>query len=134
VSLISRDSEIVPRGAYYKTSTSALSLNPGFSGISSDSLLNLDSYLHFRDGFSLDAEAIEAKISTFDAAVDIFEPISNDSPKGSWSIQGENGGSVVILKNLNWPGHVFYHAPKMNKFGSVYFGTGVKNIHLGFSL
>ena len=134
MALINHESEIVPRGAYYKSKTSALSINPEFNGIKSDSLLNLDSYLHFRDGFVVDTETIEANINTFDESVDILEPISKDLPKGSWSIQGENGGSIVILKNLSWPGHVFYHAPRLNRFGSVYFGTGVKNAHLGFSL
>ena len=56
------------------------------------------------------------------------------SVPGSWSLQFERGSGLVTLRSLLWPGCVSYHIPGCRKFGSVYFGTGEKNMDLPFML
>ena len=83
IALINYESQIVPRGAYYKDATSKLSVNPHFSGLDKEQLTDLNNYFHFREGYEADSSKIAEKINTFDETIDIFEPISNDNPKGS---------------------------------------------------
>jgi radial spoke head protein 9 len=53
---------------------------------------------------------------------------------GSWSIQFERGSGLVTLRSLHWLGFTFYHVPGTRKCGSVYVGTGNKNLDLPFML
>ena len=53
---------------------------------------------------------------------------------GSWSLQFERGSGLVVLKSLLWQGYTFYHVPGTTMFGSVYVGTGEKNLDLPFML
>ena len=53
---------------------------------------------------------------------------------GSWSLQFERGSGLVTLRSLSWIGYTFYHVPGSRKFGSVYVGTGEKNMDLPFML
>jgi radial spoke head protein 9 len=53
---------------------------------------------------------------------------------GVWSITLENGGNVVFLKSLLWPGFFFFHVLNSPKYGHIYVGTGVKNADLGYML
>ncbi|XP_062830072.1 radial spoke head protein 9 homolog isoform X3 [Anolis carolinensis] len=58
----------------------------------------------------------------------------NRSFEGSWSIQVERGGRVLILRSLLWLGLTFYHVPNTKQHGYIYFGNGEKNIDLPFML
>jgi len=53
---------------------------------------------------------------------------------GAWSLQFERGGSLVTLRSLLWLGYVFYNVPESRYYGSVYVGTGERNIDLPFML
>ena len=53
---------------------------------------------------------------------------------GSWSLQFERGSGLVSLRSLLWQGYTFYHIPGTNKYGSIYLGTGEKNMDLPFML
>jgi len=46
----------------------------------------------------------------------------------------ERGSGLVTLRSLSWIGYVFYHVPGTRKFGSLYVGTGERNIDLPFML
>lgn len=52
----------------------------------------------------------------------------------SWTLQFERGGALVSLRSLLWQGYVFYHVPGSRNFGSIYVGTGEKNLDLPFML
>ena len=67
-----------------------------------------------------------------DGSIDFLDPISEDTPSIVWNLQGERGGSVVYIRNLLWPGFVFFHVPGSRQFGSVYVGLVNKNIDLPF--
>ncbi|XP_054843496.1 radial spoke head protein 9 homolog isoform X2 [Eublepharis macularius] len=58
----------------------------------------------------------------------------NRTFEGSWSIQVERGGRIVVLRSLLWPGLTFYHVPNTKQHGYIYFGSGEKNIDLPFML
>ena len=69
-----------------------------------------------------------------DKSTHFLDTIENDVPKGKWSLQFERGSALVVLKNLEWPGYVFFHSPTTRKFGSLYWGTGERNMDLAFML
>ncbi|XP_061482400.1 radial spoke head protein 9 homolog isoform X3 [Rhineura floridana] len=58
----------------------------------------------------------------------------NRNFEGSWSIQVERGGRVIVLRSLLWPGLTFYHVPNTKQHGYIYFGHGEKNKDLPFML
>ena len=74
---------VVPRGAYYKDAAGNLSINSQFSGLNGVDISHLENYLHFRDGFQVTAQAVEAKAGTFDESIDVFETIAEDEPQGT---------------------------------------------------
>ena len=49
-------------------------------------------------------------------------------------MQGDRGGAVVFIRNLMWPGFLFYHVPGSRTFGHVYVGLANKNLDLPFML
>ena len=53
---------------------------------------------------------------------------------GSWTVQLEKGGTVVVLRSLLRLGLMFYHVPMTERYGYVCFGTGEKNLDLPFML
>ena len=53
---------------------------------------------------------------------------------GSWSVQQERGGAVVVLRSLHWLGFTAYHLPGTPIFGYCYCGNGEKNLDLPFML
>ncbi|KAJ3069565.1 Radial spoke head protein 9 [Quaeritorhiza haematococci] len=134
IATINSEVEIVPRGAYVKNQLGKLDVNSHFKGLSSSELQQLSSYMHFRKGYKVDVSVIEDRRGDFDPNTDIFEPISTDKPHGLWSLHVERGGSVVTIRNMNWPGYVFFHRPSTNKWGAVYYGTGQKNKYIGYTL
>ncbi|KAJ3412508.1 Radial spoke head protein 9 [Chytridiales sp. JEL 0842] len=134
IALITYETEIVPRGAYYRDATHKLSLNPMFKGLGAGDLGRLSNYFHFREGFNINTKTLAERINNFDETIDIFESIEKDQPKGCWSVQVDNTSAVSVLRSLEWPGYVFFHTPSPTKWGSIYFGQGLKNHNLGFML
>ena len=53
---------------------------------------------------------------------------------GSWSVQTERGGGLIVLRSLHWLGLTFYHVPGSAHYGYVYVGLGEKNLDLPFML
>lgn len=58
---------------------------------------------------------------------------------GVWSIQVERGGTIALLRSLQWPGYLFFHRPTHGtapnaQWGAVYQGTGQRNDNIGFML
>ncbi|KAJ3050059.1 Radial spoke head protein 9 [Rhizophlyctis rosea] len=134
IALMNYEVQIVPRGAFYRDAMHKLRPNINFQGIQKAELGQLTNYFHYRDGFDINKRSLLERANNFDESLDIFEPISRDEPKGVWSAQVERGGSVAILRSLLWPGYVFFHAPAPPKWGAMYYGTGQKNINIGFML
>ncbi|KAI9329240.1 hypothetical protein DFJ73DRAFT_860875 [Zopfochytrium polystomum] len=134
--------QVVPRGAFFRDATLTIKPNPLFTGLSRSDMNQLTSYFHLREGFDINSRTLVERAGNFDETIDIFETIAKDEPKGgSWSLQVEKGGHVAVLRSLLWPGYVFFHAPSSSpsssasgRFGSVYYGWGIKNHNIGFML
>jgi len=134
IAIIDEESRIVPRGAYIKTPTGQVKINRSFEGLSVEESSKLTSYMHFR---TLNDGRTQKKIeedANLDPSMDFLDVISNDIPRGCWSLQHEKGDAVVVIRSLNWLGMTFFHIPKTNKFGSLYVGYGEKNVDLPFML
>lgn len=130
---IDNSSRIVPRGAYVKTPTGQTYTNRSFEGLSVAEAAKLCNYMHFREASKLQEKSLLQK-ANLDKALDFLDPIDEDIPKGCWSLQFERGSGLVILRSLLWLGYVFFHVPGTRQYGSVYMGTGEKNMDLPFML
>ncbi|KAI8848767.1 hypothetical protein BC829DRAFT_489842 [Chytridium lagenaria] len=134
IALMNYEVEIVPRGAFYRDATHKLSINPMFKGLDSVDLSQLSSYFHFREGFDINMKTLAERAGGFEETIDVFESISKDEPRGVWAVQAERGGSVAFVRSLLWPGFSFFHTPTPTKWGSFYYGNGMRNINIGFML
>ncbi|XP_062345196.1 radial spoke head protein 9 homolog isoform X3 [Cinclus cinclus] len=133
VEQIDREVGIVPRGAFVKTPLGSVHENRHFEGLSLVEAKKLSSYFHFTEPVSLKNKTLLEK-ADLDPSTDFLDSLEHDIPRGSWSIQLEKGGTVVVLRSLLWLGLTFYHVPMTKQFGYVYFGTGEKNLDLPFML
>uniref|UniRef100_A0A8C0U7M3 Radial spoke head protein 9 homolog n=2 Tax=Cyanistes caeruleus TaxID=156563 RepID=A0A8C0U7M3_CYACU len=130
---IDRAVGIVPRGAFVKTPLGPVHENRHFEGLSLVEAKKLSSYFHFTEPVNLKNKTLLEK-ADLDPSTDFLDSLEHDIPRGSWSIQLEKGGTVVVLRSLLWLGLTFYHVPTTKQFGYVYFGTGEKNLDLPFML
>ncbi|XP_006276410.1 radial spoke head protein 9 homolog isoform X1 [Alligator mississippiensis] len=130
---IDRAVGIIPRGAFVKTPLGPVHENRNFEGLSMTEAKKLNSYFHFTEPVNLKNKTLLEK-ADLDPSIDFLDSLEHDIPKGSWSIQLERGGTVVILRSLLWLGLTFYHIPMTKQYGYVYFGTGEKNMDLPFML
>lgn len=133
IAQIDSDAKIVPRGAYVRTPTGDVRSNRSFEGLTVSEAAKLCSYMHFRKAIKLEEKSLLQK-ANLDKAIDFLDPVDEDIPKGSWSLQFEQGSGKLSLRSLLWIGYIFYHVPGTRKFGSVYDGTGEKNRDLPFML
>ncbi|NWH61771.1 RSPH9 protein, partial [Geococcyx californianus] len=130
---IDRAVGIVPRGAFVKTPLGSVQENRSFEGLSLMEAKKLSSYFHFTEPVNLKNKTLLEK-ADLDPSTDFLDSLEHDIPQGSWSVQLEKGGAVVVLRSLLWLGLTFYHVPKTKQYGYVYFGTGEKNLDLPFML
>jgi len=133
VAEIDHDVMVVPRGSYVRAPTGDVYHSKNFEGLSPLEAIRLCNYQHFRKAERLYDKTILER-ANLDPSVDFMDSIENDVPRGSWSVQQERGSGLVSIKSLLWPGYYFYHVPETRQYGSVYVGTGEKNIDLPFML
>ncbi|BFZ08020.1 hypothetical protein BsWGS_11059 [Bradybaena similaris] len=133
VAEIDDDVRIVPRGAFVQVPTAEVVKNRSFEGLSVQEAAKMCNYMHFREAKRLNLRTLLQR-ANMDKAIDFMDSIEDDVPRGSWNIQFERGSGLLIMRSLQWPGYVFYHVPATRKYGSVYFGTGEKNMDLPFML
>ncbi|XP_009698622.1 PREDICTED: radial spoke head protein 9 homolog, partial [Cariama cristata] len=130
---IDRAVGIVPRGAFVKTPLGSVHENRNFEGLSLMEAKKLSSYFHFTEPVNLKNKTLLEK-ADLDPSTDFLDSLEHDIPQGSWTVQPEKGGTVVVLRSLLWLGLTFYHVPMTKQYGYVYFGTGEKNFDLPFML
>ncbi|CAM4539063.1 unnamed protein product [Caretta caretta] len=114
---------IIPRGAFVKTPLGPVHENRNFEGLSLTEAKKLNSYFHFTEPVNLKNRTLLQK-ADLDPSIDFLDSLEHDIPTGSWSIQLERGGSLVVLRSLLWPGLTFYHIPMTKQYGYIYLGTG----------
>ncbi|KFQ15342.1 Radial spoke head protein 9, partial [Leptosomus discolor] len=130
---IDRAVGIIPRGAFVKTPLGSVHENRNFEGLSLTEAKKLSSYFHFTEPVNLKSKTLLEK-ADLDPSTDFLDSLEHDIPQGSWTVQLEKGGTVVVLRSLLWLGLTFYHVPLTKQYGHIYFGTGEKNLDLPFML
>ena len=131
VGAIDRDCACVPYGAYLQNAAGEMSYKRSFEGLSTADAGKLQSYLHFRVP---EKKRTALERAQQDKTLDFFDPLVEDIPEGSWALQYERGGAVVVLKSQIWPGFTFFHCPGTTQFGYSYSGLAQKNMDLAFML
>lgn len=129
---IDDDCRIAPRGALVLTPKGQVVPNRSFDGLTISEASKLLNYYHLREIVSESRSGLDR--ATFDQAIDFLDPIEDDIPRGCWSLQFDRGSALVVLRNMHWLGHAFFHVPGTKKFGSFYVGIGEKNKDLPFML
>lgn len=126
---IENDCSICPAGAFKLTPQHQVRRNEAFKGLSSDEYLDLANYLHFRNVQTAQyKEELDKPSAPFNPR--FLEPITEDQPRGLWSIQANESNSKSIIRSLQWPGFGFFHKHSSKKFGYLYIGDGLKNDEL----
>eukprot|EP00055_Hartaetosiga_balthica_P005145 m.14643 g.14643 ORF g.14643 m.14643 type:complete len:297 (-) comp4347_c0_seq1:159-1049(-) len=133
VALIDDETRIVPRGAFRMDDSEKIVPCETFHGLSSHDAGKLSSYCHFREPVTL-LQLSEMERAKLDKGLDFLDPLSDDIPKGCWSIQYQNGAESVVLRSQLWPGTVCVHVPNSSLYTQVYVGDGQRNNDLIFEL
>ncbi|XP_062850750.1 radial spoke head protein 9 homolog [Trichomycterus rosablanca] len=130
---IDREVAVVPRGAYIKSPHGSVQTNRSFEGLNPSDAAKLSSYLHFSEARNLKKKSI-LDLANLNPSSDFLDPLSEDIPKGSWSLQFEQGKRVCVIRSLLWLGLTFFHMPMSPQHGYIYIGHGNKNLDLPFML
>ena len=130
---IETDTHVVPEGAFKLIPKHEIRRNDAFKGLDKKDVKKLEKYYHFRNVQHTDKKImLETNHSVF--REDIFDCITEDNPKGAWSIQTDTSGTIITVRSLLWPGYVAYNVVGTGEFGGIYFGDGLKNKDLPFML
>ncbi|XP_041832361.1 radial spoke head protein 9 homolog [Melanotaenia boesemani] len=127
---IEEDVSIAPRGAYIKSPFGLVQINRSFGGLNDMEARKLENFMHFRKPKNVKKSIQE--MGQWSPDIDFLDVLSDDIPKGSWSLQFESAGKVCVLRSLLWMGLTFYHVPMTQQHGYVYIGDGMKNLNLVF--
>lgn len=130
---IDAEVSVVPRGAFIKSPRGLVQLNRSFCGLSEAEARKLDNFLHFRQSKNMKKKSA-LDMGDWNPAMDYLDALSDDIPKGSWSLQFEFARKVCVLRSLLWFGLTFYHVPMTPQHGYIYIGDGTKNLDLPFML
>jgi len=121
-----RDTSIVVRGQYYLTPTGDIAANRSFKGLTQAESCRLDSYLLFRDPICNATFARIRKLGV-NNNFDFLDTVEQDKPKGLWSLQSDESGSVVTLRSLVWTGFEFVLDVNTQSTRRCYYGYGNRN-------
>ncbi|KAL7388386.1 hypothetical protein ABVT39_012858 [Epinephelus coioides] len=124
---------VVPRGAFIRSPHGLVQINRSFGGLSHSEAGKLDNFLHFSQAKNPKKKSI-LEMGDLNPAVDFLDVLSDDIPKGSWSLQFEYASKVCVLRSLLWLGLTFYHVPMTPQHGYIYIGDGTKNLDLPFMI
>ncbi|KAG9469902.1 radial spoke head protein 9 homolog [Eleutherodactylus coqui] len=133
IALIDREAAVAPRGAFIKNPLGQVNINHSFRGLTVSEAKKMSSFFHFTPTLIPKKKSLLEKADQ-DPAVDFLDSLEHDVPKGCWSLQLEQGSSVVILRSLLWLGMTFYHVPLTPQHGYIYIGNGERNIDLPFMI
>ncbi|KAM4771470.1 radial spoke head protein 9 homolog [Rhinophrynus dorsalis] len=133
IAMIDKEAAVVPRGAFVKNPLGQVHTNRCFQGLTVSEARKLSSFFHFTPTLKPKKKSLLEK-ADLDPSIDFLDSLEHDIPKGSWSVQFEQGNSVLVLRSLLWLGMTFYHVPLTPHHGYLYIGTGERNIDLPFMI
>ncbi|KAM7395563.1 hypothetical protein PAMA_007028 [Pampus argenteus] len=130
---IDEEVSVVPRSAFIKSPHGLVQMNRSFGGQSHSEAGKLNNFFHFTESKNLKKKSI-LEMADLNPTIDFLDVLSDDIPKGSWSLQSERAGQVCVIRSLLWLGLTFYHVPMTPQHGYIYIGDGTKNLDLPFML
>ncbi|XP_046387343.1 radial spoke head protein 9 homolog [Ischnura elegans] len=133
VSLITEETMIVPRGALFKNIKGVVIENENFRGLNKEQSKHLESYAHYRVPQNKWNTNL-LKRADYSYEMDFLDTIDMDIPKDCWSLQFENRGKVIVIRNMFWMGMSFTHVIGTPEFYYNYSGNGKKNVDVPFML
>ncbi|XP_018429850.1 PREDICTED: radial spoke head protein 9 homolog [Nanorana parkeri] len=133
IAMIDKEAAVVPRGAFIKNALGQVKKNLCFRGLTVSEAKKQSSFFHFTFTVNPKKRSLLEK-ADLDPSIDFLDSLEHDIPRGCWSLQFEQGNSVVILRSLLWIGMTFYHVPLTPQHGCVYIGTGERNNDLPFMI
>lgn len=135
VATIDEEVAVIPRGAYVKGPLGEVVTNKSFKGLPLEEANQLKYYFHFRVSTVsvVDNVVTDKNLNSITRSIDFLDNLEKDIPNGCWSIQCDQGVSMV-LRSLSWLGMTAYHVPNTPTYGYFYCGTGEKNPDLPFML
>ncbi len=116
VASIKATTAVKPKGAYITTGDNAVILNKAFAGLE---------YPEKLESYALVDNTVEGK------SLDENDFLSDDLA-GSWALHYDAFSSTAIIRSLMYPGYVFYYCGETTSWGSLYFGSGIKNTEFIF--
>lgn len=133
LSNICDEAEVCARGQLLKQPDGMVVINPNFYGLTIPEAKYLKSYLHIRQP----EQRWNTNLLTrqdYNYSMDFLDSIDQDIPNGCWNLTLEQSGSVVYLKNLYWPGMMYFHKMRTPDSGFLYVGNGRKCLDVPFLL
>jgi len=133
VSQIDNDVAVLPRGAFIVDAAHNVIQNKSFEGLSFEAAKSLANYYHFRTPQSARARACFEKPGLVRPS-DFMDPLTEDAPKGVWSVNYDASSTMSVLRSFYWMGYYFFHVIDTAEYGGVYFGNGLPNTDLAVML
>lgn len=133
IAMIDKAVAVVPRGAFVKNPLGHVQINHCFRGLTVNEAKKLSSYFHFTPTLNPKKKSL-LETADLNPSLDFLDSLEHDVPQGSWSLQFEQGGSILTLRSLLWLGMTFYHIPLTPQHGYIYIGNGERNIDLPFMI
>lgn len=135
---------LVPRGSVYMSATGVLGKNTSFPGLSIEEAGKLSNYQLLRapvEAATL-ASIRKAGVANHHACLDAIVPETgatasqgkSASGSNAWALHVSEGGLVVSLRSLLFPGFEYSLEAGSNNYAGAYFGLGEKNEDLLFML
>ena len=107
-------------------------VNTSFKGLNKEEISDMSKWMHFRPVSESKKKMLEEEDAVF--KTNIFDPITEDELKGSWSLQLDTTKTSCNLRSLLWPGYFACHQGNTNIYCGVYFGNGMKSLELPFMI
>ncbi|KAM8946285.1 radial spoke head protein 9 homolog [Pelodytes ibericus] len=133
IAMIDKEAAVVPRGAFVRNPLGQVKVNHSFRGLTESEAKKLCSFFHFTPSLNPNKRSLLEK-ADLNPSIDFLDSLEHDVPRGSWSLQFEQGSSVLVLRSLLWLGMTFYHIPLTAQHGYIYMGTGERNLDLPFMI
>ncbi|CCW71444.1 unnamed protein product [Phytomonas sp. Hart1] len=139
---------VAPRGAFFQSERQEglhpeIKLNSAFEGLprTLEGALALKNYYHIRASNPyrrlLNMQLGKAPLEEIfeNASIDaVFSNIAEDIPADLWRLQYDPLYNLVVGRNAQFPGSIFFHVPETAKYGNIYIGDGTINHNVAFMI
>jgi len=130
VTLIDVETGIVPHSAYFVCPHGQVTRNPSFNALSVGEAQMLSAFA--RTGTTL--ATLEANPRMEPSELHKMKTLEDDKPDGLWGLTFETDRMLVTIRNRFFPGHMFFIQVGTKVWGTVYRGSGLRNLDVAFML